>query len=385
MTAGFDKYYQIVRCFRDEDLRGDRQPEFTQIDLETSFLTKEEIQAITEDMLIDVVKEAKNITIEKPFPRMTYQEAMDRFGSDKPDIRFGLELQNVSEVVKDIDFKVFQSAVENGGEVKAINAKGAATNFSRKDLDALGVFVANYGAKGLAWLKVEAGELKGPIAKFFQADKAQELMTALQAEDGDLLLFAADKAAIVAASLGALRNKLGKELNLINEEELAFLWVTDWPLFEYDEEAGRYVSAHHPFTLPREEDIPLLETDSSKVMAEAYDIVLNGYEIGGGSLRIYKKEVQESMFRALGFTDEAASEQFGFLMEALEYGTPPHGGIALGLDRIVMILAGRNNLRDTIAFPKTGSAVDPLTNAPGEVSTAQLAELKLETVKKESN
>ncbi|MBC1908954.1 aspartate--tRNA ligase [Listeria innocua] len=385
MTAGFDKYYQIVRCFRDEDLRGDRQPEFTQIDLETSFLTKEEIQAITEDMLVDVVKEAKNITIEKPFPRMTYKEAMDRFGSDKPDIRFGLELQNVSEVVKDVDFKVFQSAIENGGEVKAINAKAAAANFSRKDLDALGVFVANYGAKGLAWLKVEAGELKGPIAKFFPEDKAVELQAALQAEDGDLLLFAADKADIVAASLGALRNKLGKDLDLINEDELAFLWVTDWPLFEYDEEAGRYVSAHHPFTLPKEEDIPLLETDSSKVMAEAYDIVLNGYEIGGGSLRIYKKEVQESMFRALGFTDESAKEQFGFLMEALEYGTPPHGGIALGLDRIVMILAGRNNLRDTIAFPKTGSAVDPLTNAPGEVSAAQLAELKLETVKKETN
>ncbi|MBC1399223.1 aspartate--tRNA ligase [Listeria fleischmannii] len=377
MTAGFDKYYQIVRCFRDEDLRGDRQPEFTQVDLETSFLSKEEIQAITEEMLVNVVQEAKGIKVQTPFQRMTYHEAMSRFGSDKPDVRFGLELVMISDIVRDVPFKVFTSAIEAGGVVKAINAKQAADKYSRKEIDALGEFVGTYGAKGLAWLKVEENELKGPIAKFFDEAKQVELRAALGAEAGDLLLFAADSESVVAASLGALRVKLGKELELIDESELAFLWVTDWPLFEYDEDANRYVSAHHPFTLPRAEDIPLLEEKPEKAMAEAYDIVLNGYEIGGGSLRIYQKEVQQKMFRALGFTDESAEEQFGFLMDALDYGTPPHGGIALGLDRIVMILAGKTNLRDTIAFPKTGSAVDPLTNAPGEVSLAQLDELGL--------
>lgn len=384
MSAGFDKYYQIVRCFRDEDLRGDRQPEFTQIDLETSFLSKEEIQTIMEEMLAAVVKNVKGIEIERPFRRMTYTEAMDRYGIDKPDIRFGLELKDVSPVVKDVDFKVFTGAIENGGQVKAINAKKAAGNYSRKDIDALGAFAANYGAKGLAWLKAEAGELKGPIAKFFDADKQTALKEILEVEDGDLLLFVADKKDVVAASLAALRNKLGKELGLIDEDELAFIWITDWPLFEYDEEAGRFVSAHHPFTLPQEDDIALLESTPEKAMAEAYDIVLNGYEIGGGSLRIYQKDVQEKMFRALGFSDEAMQEQFGFLLEALEYGFPPHGGIALGLDRIVMILAKRTNLRDTIAFPKTGSASDPLTNAPDTVSDAQLHELELVVEKKEA-
>ncbi|EMG28581.1 aspartyl-tRNA ligase [Listeria fleischmannii 1991] len=383
MTAGFDKYYQIVRCFRDEDLRGDRQPEFTQVDLETSFLSKEEIQAITEEMLVNVVQEAKGIKVQTPFQRMTYHEAMARFGSDKPDVRFGLELVMISDIVRDVPFKVFTSAIEAGGVVKAINAKQAADKYSRKEIDALGEFVGTYGAKGLAWLKVEENELKGPIAKFFDEAKQVELRAALGAEAGDLLLFAADSESVVAASLGALRVKLGKELELIDESELAFLWVTDWPLFEYDEDANRYVSAHHPFTLPRAEDIPLLEEKPEKAMAEAYDIVLNGYEIGGGSLRIYQKEVQQKMFRALGFTDESAEEQFGFLMDALDYGTPPHGGIALGLDRIVMILAGKTNLRDTIAFPKTGSAVDPLTNAPGEVSLAQLDELGLNIQEKE--
>lgn len=375
MSAGFDKYYQVVRCFRDEDLRGDRQPEFTQIDLETSFLTKEEIQEITEEMLVAVVEATKGIKIEKPFPHMTYAEAMDRFGSDKPDVRFGLELKNMAEAVANVDFKVFTNAIESGGEVKAINAKGAATNYSRKDIDALGEFVGRYGAKGLAWMKVEEDGFKGPIAKFFTPENQAAVAGVLDAEVGDLLLFVADKAEVVAASLGALRSKLGQELDLIDQNELAFLWVTDWPLFEYDEEARRFVSAHHPFTMPQ--DASLLETAPEKAMAEAYDIVLNGYEIGGGSLRIYKKEMQQQMFRALGFTDEEATEQFGFLLEALEFGTPPHGGIALGLDRIIMILAGRNNLRDTIAFPKTGSAADPLTNAPSEVSAAQLAELEL--------
>ncbi|MBC6309500.1 aspartate--tRNA ligase [Listeria sp. FSL L7-1582] len=375
MSAGFDKYYQVVRCFRDEDLRGDRQPEFTQIDLETSFLTKEEIQEVTEEMLVAVVEATKGIKIEKPFPHMTYAEAMDRFGSDKPDVRFGLELKNMAEAVANVDFKVFTNAIESGGEVKAINAKGAAANYSRKDIDALGEFVGRYGAKGLAWMKVEEDGFKGPIAKFFTPENQEAVAGVLDAEVGDLLLFVADKAEVVAASLGALRSKLGQELGLIDQNELAFLWVTDWPLFEYDEEAGRFVSAHHPFTMPQ--DASLLETAPEKAMAEAYDIVLNGYEIGGGSLRIYKKEMQQQMFRALGFTDEEATDQFGFLLEALEFGTPPHGGIALGLDRIIMILAGRNNLRDTIAFPKTGSAADPLTNAPSEVSAAQLAELEL--------
>ncbi|AQY51248.1 aspartyl-tRNA ligase [Listeria weihenstephanensis FSL R9-0317] len=375
MSAGFDKYYQVVRCFRDEDLRGDRQPEFTQIDLETSFLTKEEIQEITEEMLVAVVEATKGIKIEKPFPHMTYAEAMDRFGSDKPDVRFGLELKNVAEVVADVDFKVFTNAIESGGQVKAINAKAAAANYSRKDIDGLGEFVGRYGAKGLAWMKVEEDGFKGPIAKFFTPENQAAVAKVLDAEVGDLLLFVADKAEVVAASLGALRSKLGQDLDLIDQNELAFLWVTDWPLFEYDEEAGRFVSAHHPFTMPQ--DASLLETAPEKAMAEAYDIVLNGYEIGGGSLRIYKKEMQQQMFRALGFTDEEATDQFGFLLEALEFGTPPHGGIALGLDRIIMILAGRTNLRDTIAFPKTGSAADPLTNAPSEVSAAQLAELEL--------
>ncbi|WP_099221089.1 aspartate--tRNA ligase [Listeria costaricensis] len=384
MASGFDKYYQIVRCFRDEDLRGDRQPEFTQIDLETSFLSKEEIQEMTEEMLVAVVKAVKGVELKRPFARMRYDEAMDRFGSDKPDVRFGLELKDVSDIVAELEFKVFSGAVASGGKVKAINAKQAADKYSRKEIDALGAFTANYGAKGLAWLKVEDGALKGPIAKFFDEDAAALLMAKLEAETGDLLLFVADKEAVVAASLGALRNKLGKELELIDESALAFLWVTDWPLFEYDEEAERYVAAHHPFTLPREEDIARLSTEPEKAMAEAYDIVLNGYEIGGGSLRIYKKEVQQQMFRALGFTDEEANEQFGFLLEALEYGTPPHGGIALGLDRIVMILAGRTNLRDTIAFPKTGSAVDLLTNAPSEVASAQLAELKIQPIQKQT-
>lgn len=383
MAAGFDKYYQIVRCFRDEDLRGDRQPEFTQIDLETSFLTKEEIQEITEEMLVEVVRKAKGIVIKRPFRRMTYGEAMDRYGIDKPDIRFGLELKDVSSIVKDVTFKVFANAISDGGQVKAINAKQAAGSYSRKDIDALGTFAGNYGAKGLAWLKAEAGELKGPIAKFFDTEKQAALKSILEVEDGDLLLFVADKKEVVAASLAALRNKLGKELNLIDETELAFIWITDWPLFEYDEEAERFVSAHHPFTMPQAADVNLLETEPEKVMAEAYDIVLNGYEIGGGSLRIHKKDIQEKMFRALGFSDENMKEQFGFLLEALEYGFPPHGGIALGLDRIVMILANRTNLRDTIAFPKTGSASDPLTDAPNVVSNAQLEELKLQVAVKE--
>jgi aspartyl-tRNA synthetase len=377
MVSGFDRYYQIARCFRDEDLRADRQPEFTQIDIEASFLSQEDIMDLTERMLKRLVKEVKGLEITEPFPRMTYREAMSRFGSDKPDTRFGMELIDVSEIVKNSSFKVFTNAVASGGQVKLINAKEASSKYSRKDIDQLAEFAARYGAKGLAWLKVEDGELKGPIAKFFSEEEQDQLKKAAEAESGDLLLFVADKKSVVADALGALRLKLGKELGLIDENQFNFLWVTDWPLLEYDEEDGRYYAAHHPFTMPFREDLPYLESEPEKVRAQAYDIVLNGYELGGGSLRIFEKDIQERMFKALGFTKEEAEEQFGFLLEAFEYGTPPHGGIALGLDRIVMLLAGRSNLRDTIAFPKTASASCLLTDAPGEVSQSQLDELHL--------
>ncbi|GAA0334353.1 aspartate--tRNA ligase [Bacillus carboniphilus] len=384
MVGGFERYYQIARCFRDEDLRADRQPEFTQVDIETSFLSSEDIISMMEDMMKLVMNDVKGIELDGAFPRMTYQEAMDRYGSDKPDTRFGLELVNVAEVVVDSDFKVFASTVQNGGQVKGINVKGAAEQYSRKDIDGLTEYVSRYGAKGLAWLKVEDGELKGPISKFFNEEKQAELISAFSAEKGDLLLFVADKPSVVADSLGALRLKLGKDLRLMDEKAFNFLWVTDWPLLEYDEEEGRYYAAHHPFTMPVREDLPLLESNPSEVRAQAYDLVLNGFELGGGSLRIFERDIQEKMFEVLGFSKEEAHEQFGFLLEAFEYGTPPHGGIALGLDRLVMLLAGRSNLRETIAFPKTASASDLLTNAPGEVSGAQLVELHLSsTAKKE--
>ncbi|WP_368987292.1 aspartate--tRNA ligase [Caldifermentibacillus hisashii] len=383
MVGGFDRYYQVARCFRDEDLRADRQPEFTQIDIETSFLSQEDIIDIVERMMKKVMKDVKGIDITIPFPRLTYQEAMDRFGSDKPDTRFGLELVDLSEAVKDSGFKVFADTVASGGQVKGINVKKAADKYSRKDIDGLTEFVKRYGAKGLAWVKVTDQGFNGPIAKFFDEAARSQLTSILQAETGDLLLFVADKQLVVADSLGALRLKLGKDLQLIDEKKFNFLWVTDWPLLEYDEEDGRYYAAHHPFTMPFREDIELLDTDPGKVRAQAYDIVLNGYELGGGSLRIFERDIQEKMFRALGFSEEQARSQFGFLMDAFEYGTPPHGGIALGLDRFVMILAERTNLRDTIAFPKTASASDPLTNAPSGVSQAQLDELQLSVINKE--
>lgn len=377
MVAGFERYYQIARCFRDEDLRADRQPEFTQVDIETSFMSQDDILAMIERMMARVMKVAKGIDIPIPFPRMPYDEAIARYGSDKPDTRFGLELVDLSEQVKDCGFKVFASAVQNGGQVKAINVKGAADKYSRKDIDALTEYAARYGAKGLAWLKVEADGLKGPIAKFFNEDEQKQMMQTLEAEAGDLLLFVADKKSVVADALGALRLKLGKDLQLIDESAFHFLWITDWPLFEYDEEEGRYYAAHHPFTMPVREDVPKFETDPASIRAQAYDLVLNGYELGGGSLRIFERDIQEKMFKTLGFTEEQAREQFGFLLEAFEYGTPPHGGIALGLDRLVMLLAGRSNLRDTIAFPKTASASCLLTEAPSAVSEAQLDELHL--------
>ncbi len=384
MVSGIERYYQVARCFRDEDLRADRQPEFTQIDIETSFMSQEDIQDLTERMMAKVMKEVKGIELTLPLPRMTYDEAMSRYGIDKPDTRFAMELIDVSNVVKDSGFKVFTGAVESGGQVKALNVKGAASNYSRKDIDALGEFAARYGAKGLAWMKMEEEGLKGPIAKFFQEEEGKGLIEVTGAEAGDLLLFVADKKSVVADALGNLRNKLGKELNLIDESKFNFLWVTDWPLLEYKEEDGRYYAAHHPFTMPVREQIPLLDEKPGEVKAIAYDLVLNGYELGGGSLRIFERNIQEKMFEVLGFTPEEANEQFGFLMEAFEYGTPPHGGIALGLDRLVMLLSGRSNLRDTIAFPKTASASCLLTDAPSEVSESQLKELSLKVSKTES-
>lgn len=382
MVAGFERYYQFARCFRDEDLRADRQPEFTQIDIETSFMTSDEIMEMTERMMQKLMKEVKGIELELPFPRIKYNEAMARYGSDKPDTRFDMELVDVSEIVKYSGFKVFASTVEAGGKVNAINVKGNAAAYSRKDIDKLTEYVNIYGAKGLAWLKLDNEGLKGPIVKFLSEDEQAAIIRVLEAEANDLLLFVADKPSVVYDSLGALRLKLGKDLNLIDYTKFNFLWVTDWPLLEYDEEAGRYFAAHHPFTMPAKEDIDMLETNPEQVKAQAYDLVLNGFELGGGSLRIYKRELQDKMFEVLGFSKQEAEEQFSFLLQALEYGTPPHGGIALGFDRMVMLLAGKTNLRDTILFPKTASATDPLTEAPGTVSKAQLAELHLETAKK---
>lgn len=377
MISGFDKYYQIVKCFRDEDLRADRQPEFTQVDIEMSFVDQEDVMDMGEEMLQKVVKDVKEVELPRPFPRMTYDEAMARFGSDKPDTRFGMELMNVSELGEIMDFKVFKDAVNNDGQVKAIVAKGASDNYTRKDIDALTEFVNIYGAKGLAWVKVVDEGLNGPIAKFFEADHVEKLKALTGAQSGDLVLFVADKPNVVAQSLGALRLKLAKELDLIDESKLNFLWVTDWPLLEYDEELKRYTVAHHPFTAPKQEDISKLDTEPENAQANAYDIVLNGYELGGGSIRIHNEDLQSKMFEVLGFTEEQAKEQFGFLLDAFKYGAPPHGGIALGLDRLVMLLTGRTNLRDTIAFPKTASATCLLTNAPSEVSENQLEELSL--------
>ncbi|HDB6336246.1 TPA: aspartate--tRNA ligase [Staphylococcus aureus] len=377
MISGFDKYYQIVKCFRDEDLRADRQPEFTQVDIEMSFVDQEDVMQMGEEMLKKVVKEVKGVEINGAFPRMTYKEAMRRYGSDKPDTRFEMELIDVSQLGRDMDFKVFKDTVENDGEIKAIVAKGAAEQYTRKDMDALTEFVNIYGAKGLAWVKVVEDGLTGPIGRFFETENVETLLTLTGAEAGDLVMFVADKPNVVAQSLGALRVKLAKELGLIDETKLNFLWVTDWPLLEYDEDAKRYVAAHHPLTSPKEADIAKLGTAPEEAEANAYDIVLNGYELGGGSIRIHDGELQEKMFEVLGFTKEQAQEQFGFLLDAFKYGAPPHGGIALGLDRLVMLLTNRTNLRDTIAFPKTASATCLLTNAPGEVSDKQLEELSL--------
>ena len=376
MGAGFDRYYQIVRCFRVEDLRGDRQPEFTQVDIETSFLSAEEIQEITENMLQKVMKDVLGKDIPAPFPRISYDEAMNRFGSDKPDTRFALELIDMNEFAKTSSFNVFKATSESGGQVRGLNVKGKADAYSRKDMDNLIEYAKQYGAKGMAWMKVEEDGLKGAVAKFFTED-SDELIRLMDAEPGDLLVFVADKKEIVYQALGELRLKFGRDLDLIDKSQFAFVWVVDWPLLEYDADAKRYTAMHHPFTRPNDEDLSKLAEHPEEVYAQAYDIVLNGYEIGGGSLRIHTREVQEQMFAALGFSKEEAEEEFGFLMDAFDYGFPPHGGIALGLDRLVMLLAGESNIREVIAFPKNGKAFDPMTNAPSEVSAAQLKELSL--------
>lgn len=380
MNAGFDRYYQIVKCFRDEDLRGDRQPEFTQVDLETSFLTEQEIQDITEGLIARVMKETKGIEVTLPFPRMKYDDAMALYGSDKPDTRFEMLLQNLTDLVKGVDFKVFSEAPA----VKAIVVKGAADNYSRKDIDKMTEVAKQYGAKGLAWVKVVDGELNGPVAKFLTGVQA-DLTTALGLEDKDLVLFVADTLEVANATLGALRGRIAKELGLIDQDKFNFLWVVDWPMFEWSEEEGRYMSAHHPFTLPQAETAHELEGDLAKVRAIAYDIVLNGYELGGGSLRINQKELQERMFKALGFSAEEANDQFGFLLEAMDYGFPPHGGLAIGLDRFVMLLAGEENIREVIAFPKNNKASDPMTQAPSTVALKQLEELNLQVEQDETN
>ena len=380
MNAGFDRYYQIVKCFRDEDLRGDRQPEFTQVDLETSFLSEQEIQDITEGLIARVMKETKGIEVTLPFPRMKYDDAMALYGSDKPDTRFDMLLQDLTEVVKGVDFKVFSEAPA----VKAIVVKGAADNYSRKDIDKMTEVAKQYGAKGLAWVKVVEGELNGPVAKFLTGIQA-DLTAALSLEDKDLVLFVADTLEVANATLGALRGRIAKELDLIDNDKFNFLWVIDWPMFEWSEEEGRYMSAHHPFTLPQEETAYELEGDLAKVRAIAYDIVLNGYELGGGSLRINQKDLQERMFKALGFSAKEANDQFGFLLEAMDYGFPPHGGLAIGLDRFVMLLAGEENIREVIAFPKNNKATDPMTQAPSTVALKQLEELSLQVEEDETS
>ncbi|MBO5169045.1 MAG: aspartate--tRNA ligase [Phascolarctobacterium sp.] len=379
MVSGMERYFQIARCFRDEDLRADRQPEFTQLDMEMSFMEMDEILELMEGLIAYIFEGALGKKIQTPFQRLTWDEAMDRYGSDKPDLRFGMELINMVDAVKDSNFKVFNQVIENGGVVKAINVKGYA-NIPRRECDSLVDFVGIYGAKGLAWMQIqEDGSVKSPIAKFFSEEQLANILATAQAEAGDLVMFIADKPAVVAQALGALRIEMAKRRNLIDNDALAFAWVVDFPMFEYDEEEKRYVAMHHPFTSPRDEDLELLATDPGKVYAKAYDMVLNGTEIGGGSIRIHRRDVQKQIFSAIGLSDEEAQEKFGFMMNAFEYGAPPHGGLAFGLDRLIMIMAQRDSIRDVIAFPKTQSAACVMTQAPNDVDDKQLRELHIKT------
>jgi aspartyl-tRNA synthetase len=376
MVGGLERYYQIARCFRDEDLRADRQPEFTQVDIETSFLSQDQLLSLMEQLIIRLFRECANVEVAAPFQRLSYADAVGFYGSDKPDLRFGLTLVDVSDIVASSGVKVFANIVAGGGVVKAINAKGC-SDWSRKELDDLTPFAARYGGKGLAYIVIKDGEWKGPIVKFLSAEEIHSLTERLGAQEGDVLLFSADKAKIVHDVLGNLRLKLGKELGLIDESTFKFAWVVDFPLLGWDEEDQRWVAEHHPFTRPREEDVALFDTNPGAIRAQAYDLVLNGYEVGGGSMRIYKRNIQEKMFEVLGLTMEEAYDKFGFLLDAFDYGTPPHGGVAFGFDRLVMLIAGRNNLRETIAFPKTASASDLLSGAPSPVEDKQLQQLSI--------
>jgi aspartyl-tRNA synthetase len=377
MVSGYDRYYQIVKCFRDEDLRANRQPEFTQVDLEMSFVEMDDVISLNEGLIKKLFSEALGYEVKLPIRRMPYSEAMNKYGSDKPDLRFGMEIEDLSHIVKAVEFKVFQDALLNGGSVRAICVPGGA-DFGRKDIDRLGEFVKGYKAKGLAWIAYKEGEIKSPIAKFLKEGELEAILDAAKAKVGDLVLIVADKDSVTLQSLGALRLELAKKLELLKDnKEFNFVWITEFPLLSYNEEDNRYVAEHHPFTSPMDEDIHLLDSDPLKVRAKAYDIVLNGEELGGGSIRIHNSELQEKMFRALGFSKESAWERFGFLLEAFKYGPPPHGGLAFGFDRIVMFLAGTDNIKDVIAFPKNQNAFDPMTEAPNVVDEKQISELGL--------
>lgn len=377
MVSGMDRYFQIAKCFRDEDLRADRQPEFTQIDCEMSFVEMEDVMEVMERLIQKVFKETINVDVTLPLPRLTYKEAMDRFGSDKPDLRFGFELKDLTEIAANCGFSVFEGAVAAGGSVRAINLNGYESQFTRKNITELENVAKLYGAKGLAWMKFTSEGISSPIAKFMTQEVIDRITTTMDAKEGDLLLFVADKHSIVFNALGHVRLEAAKKLNVIDENEFNFLYVTEFPMFEYDEEAGRYVAMHHPFTSPLDEDFDKFETEPQTMRAKAYDMVLNGVELGGGSIRIYDPKVQSTMFKVLGFTEEDAYEQFGFLLDAFKYGTPPHGGLAFGLDRVMMLILNQESIRDVIAFPKNQNAICPLTNAPGETDQKALDELQI--------
>jgi aspartyl-tRNA synthetase len=378
MVSGFDRYFQIAKCFRDEDLRADRQPEFTQIDMELSFVEKEDVMEINEGLLKKLFKEVLNVEIATPFKILTYKEAMERYGSDKPDTRFGLELKDIGDLVAGSEFKVFADTLANGGIVKAINAEGLGEKLSRKEIDSLGEFVKTYRAKGLAWINITSEGIKSPIAKFLKEEELKGIIEKTGGKLGDIIFIISDKSKVVYDSLGQLRLELAKRFGLIDNSKFDLLWVTEFPLLDFDEEENRYVAMHHPFTSPMDEDLELLDTDPLKVRAKAYDVVLNGYELGGGSIRIHRQELQEKMFGLLGFSHDQAWSKFGYLLEAFKYGTPPHGGLAFGLDRIVMLFTGTDNIKDVIAFPKTQTASCLMTNAPSAADEKQLEELHIE-------